>query len=104
MFTLLATPVAACTYTLEQYEMSDGVIVSGNLYIEVCEWMDDELYIDSMNLNIEDEDGNVIGTWKGDCDKNATLQKVAEAIQNDKRLWGFIYDEAMQAAEDNAAY
>jgi hypothetical protein len=99
MFTSLATPVAACTYALDQYEMPNGMIVSGDLYIEVCQWMDDELYIDSMNLNIEDEDGNVIGTWKGDCDKNAILQKVAEAIESDKRLWAIIHDEAMSAAE-----
>jgi hypothetical protein len=99
MFTLLATPVADCTYTLDQYEMPNGTVVSGDLYIEVCEWMDNELYIDSMNLNIENEDGNVIGTWKGDCDKNAILKKVAEIIESDKRLWGIIHDEAMSAAE-----
>lgn len=101
MFTLLATPVADCTYTLDQYEMSNGVIVSGQLYIEVCKWMDDELSITAMNLGIEDADGNVVGIWSGDCDKNATLAKVAQLIEADKDLWDLVYEVSMNTADDN---
>ena len=104
MFELTATSVAACTYILERHELPNGCIVTGELNIEVCEWMDDELYIDSMTLDIEDEDGNVIGKWYGDCDKNATLQGIAQMIESDKTIWGYIFDAAAVAAEDNAAY
>ena len=104
MFELTATPVAACTYVLEQHELPNGCIVTGELNIEVCSWMDDELYIDSMTLDIEDEDGNTIGKFYGYCDKNATIKAVAQMIENDTKLWGYIFEAAAVAAENNAAY
>jgi hypothetical protein len=93
--------VAPCTYFLEQYELPNGAIVTGELQIEVCHWNDDELYIDSMTLDIEDEDGNVIGKWYGSRDKDATIQKIAEMIENSEPIWGYIYDASMIAAEEN---
>jgi hypothetical protein len=104
MFELTATRVAPCTYILDQHVLPNNCIVTGELQIEVCRWADDELFIDSMTLDIEDEDGNVIGKWYGSCDKSATLQKIADMIETDPKMMGFIFDAAAVAAEDNAAY
>lgn len=95
--------VAPCTYILEQYDLPNGCTVSGELEIDVCRWAGDELFISSMTLDIEDENGNVIGKWYGNRDKDATITKIARMIENEKKLWGYIYDASMTAAEE-AAY
>lgn len=94
------SPIAPCTYFLEQHELPNGAVVTGELEIAVCRW-NDHCYIESMTLDIEDENGNVISKWYGKRDRDATIQKIAEMIENSK-LMDYIYDASMTAAEENA--
>jgi hypothetical protein len=92
------SPIAPCTYILEQYELPNGVIVTGELEIEVCHY-NDHCYIESMTLDIEDEDGNVVSKWYGKRNGNAVLENVARMIENSK-LMDYIYEASMTAAEE----
>jgi hypothetical protein len=93
------SPIAPCTYFLEQYELPNGVIVTGELEIEVCHY-NDHCYIDSMTLDIEDENGKVVSKWYGKCSSSAILENVAKMIENSK-LMDYIYEASMTAAEEN---
>lgn len=93
------SPIAPCTYILEQHELPNGVIVTGELEIEVCHY-NDECYIESMTLDIEDEDGNVVGKWYGKRHGNPTLENIARMIENSKYM-DYIYEASMIAAEEN---
>jgi hypothetical protein len=97
------SPIAACTYILEQHVLPNGLIVTGELQIAVCNW-NDECYIESMTLDVEDEDGNLNGKFYGQRDKDATIQKIAYMIESDSKMMDFIYEASMSAAEDNNAY
>jgi hypothetical protein len=96
------SPLARCTYILDQHDLPNGCTVTGELEIDVCRWNSDELFISSMTLDIEDENGNVVGKWYGNPDLDATIKNIARMIENDKKLWGYVYDAAMIAAEENA--
>lgn len=97
------SPIAPCTFILEEYVLSNGVEVAGELEIEVCHW-NDHCYIDSMKLNVINENGEIDGSFHGARNRTATNEAVARMIENDKEIMDFIYEAAMQAAEDNAAY
>jgi len=77
--------------------------VTGELEIEVCRW-NDHCYIEFMNLNVINENGEIDGGFYGARNRNATNEAVARMIENDKEIMDFIYEAAMQAAEDNADY
>jgi hypothetical protein len=97
------SPIAGCTFLLEEYVLSNGVEVTGELEIEVCR-LNDHCYIEFMNLNVINENGEIDGSFHGARDRNATNEAVARMIENDNEIMGFIYEAAMQAAEDNADY
>ena len=95
--------IAACTYILDQHVLPNGLIVTGELEVAVCNW-NDECFIESMSLDIEDEDGNVTGKFYGARDKDATIQTIAHMFETDNKMMDFIYEAAMAAAENNHAY
>ena len=92
------SPVSPCEYELDGYEMADGRFLSGTLYIEVCHWNDDEIYIDTVNLEVFNEDGEQIAVLSGGREEPA-IKAIVTIIEADSKQMDFIWDEAMEAAE-----
>jgi len=90
--------VAPCEYELDGYEMADGRCLHGTLYIEICRWNDDEVYIDSVKLEVFNEDGDLLETISGDRDE-AAVKAIVAVIEADSRQMDFICDEAISAAD-----